>query len=968
MDEQLNWLLNLGTSLEVEGNKPILITRQETLYLVTAGKVDLFSVGLKEGQPAGRRHFLFQLPTGSLIFPLLPDEDGSRGTLITGRMGTTLQVIDRQDFLTALQGATVGASEEALLLTWLQQLNRQMLTATVPQQFQLIEPEETTLTLEAGNRLRSREPLVWVSLTEGAACLNGDQQHLMIPPGAWVPLMASGWLEMNTAGTLRVMTTQEVLAENQLNSGLSWFHQAFKKDLRHRRQEERAALAQKMKEKELHDQRFVQSALLKLAQVTEKETPLVEETPVAHPLLAACQLVGKAQHIDVPAGIAALLSEDSRDPMGEIARAARFQMRKVVLRDKWYLEDNGPLVTFYGSEKAPVALIPHAPQGYHMHHPGQGTVTKVTEALADDMDDFAYYFYRPFPNKALNAKDLLRFGITASWRRDLVLVVLMGLAGGLLGMLTPVATGIVFDSVIPQGERTQLLQIGFLLGAVALANSLFELTRSLAMLRLEGKMDGSIQAAVWDRLLSLPVPFFKDYSSGELAMRAMGITQIRQAISGIAVNTVLTSIFSVFNFFLLFYYSKRLALFATIPVVISIAVTLGLGYFQVRYERQLVDYSKNIQGLVLQLLGGVAKFRVAGAENRAFHQWAQAFGRQRQTAFKNELVANVLKTFNAFFPLVTSMLIFYMVVSSTSVQLDPGKFIAFNAALATFIGYMTNLSETLITLNAIMPLYDMTKPILEALPEYDEAKGDAGTLTGDIEVSRVSFRYREGAPLVLKDVSFKINEGEYVALVGSSGSGKSTLFRVLLGFEKPETGQVYYNGKDLTKVDIRSVRKQLGVVLQNGQLMQGDIFSNIVGSNPQLTMNDAWEAARMAGFEEDIKSMPMGMHTVISEGASTLSGGQRQRLLIARAIVNKPRIIYFDEATSALDNRTQQIVSQSLDHLSATRIVIAHRLSTIMNCQRIIVMDQGQVVEQGSYEALMAKDGLFAQLARRQLA
>ncbi|HZJ83847.1 MAG TPA: ATP-binding cassette domain-containing protein, partial [Clostridia bacterium] len=307
-------------------------------------------------------------------------------------------------------------------------------------------------------------------------------------------------------------------------------------------------------------------------------------------------------------------------------------------------------------------------------------------------------------------------------------------------------------------------------------------------------------------------------------------------------------------------------------------------------------------------------------------------------------------------------------LTSSNSSLPPGLFIAFNSAFVSFVFSMTSLSESLIGANIVIPLYQRAKPILETLPEYDENKINPRPLTGSIEVNHLSFRYKEDGPLILQDISFQINEGDYVALVGTSGCGKSTLLRVLLGFEKPETGEIYYDGQDLSKIDIRAVRRQLGVVLQNGQLMIGNIFSNIVGANPYLTTDDAWEAARMAGLEEDIKEMPMGMYTVISEGASTISGGQKQRLMIARAIIKKPKILFFDEATSALDNNTQAIVSKSLDRLQTTRLIIAHRLSTIINCNKIIVMDKGKIVETGTYEELMDNNSIFADLARRQLA
>lgn len=367
------------------------------------------------------------------------------------------------------------------------------------------------------------------------------------------------------------------------------------------------------------------------------------------------------------------------------------------------------------------------------------------------------------------------------------------------------------------------------------------------------------------------------------------------------------------------------------------------------------------------MIGGITKFRVAGAEVRAFYRWAERFSEQRQFVYKRRILGNWLTTFHDVFPLLASMIIFYALTAGHS-QLSPGEFIGFNAAFISFTLSMSSLAESIIGSYIVIPLYQRAKPILDTLPEYDETKITPVPLRGSIEMDHISFRYKEDGPLVLKDISLQIKEGDYVALVGTSGCGKSTLLRILLGFEKPETGNIYYDGQDLEKVDIRSIRKQLGVVLQNGQLMSGNIFTNIVGANPYLTIDDAWAAARMAGIEEDIQAMPMGMHTMISEGASTISGGQKQRLMIARAIVNQPKILFFDEATSALDNRTQAIVSQSLDRMKVTRIVIAHRLSTIINCNMIIVMDQGRIVESGTYDELMSNSGVFANLVHRQLA
>ena len=723
----------------------------------------------------------------------------------------------------------------------------------------------------------------------------------------------------------------------------------------------------RLQEKVRYDKRLMANSISKLASINQKgKTHRLVETS-GNLLQDACRLVGQSMKIEIVLPSISSLGGQSNIHLEDIARASRIRTREVALKGEWYKQDGGPILGYMEEDGRPIALIPASPSNYILHDLALGIEKVVDKETAVKFKLFGFVFYRPFDSKKITLWELLSFGYRSSWKQDLVMVALMGILGGLLGTAIPLATGVVFNSIIPEGDRGQLLQIACFLGASALAAMLFQFTRSLATLRMEGKMEGSIQAAVWDRLLSLPVPFFKQFSAGELAMRAMGISQIRMILSGVTLNTMISSIFSVFTFALLFYYDIRLAGVAVILVTFAILVMGSLGYWQVRYESKVLEISNNISGMMLQLIGGITKFRVAGAESRAFHRWSKEFGDQRKIAFKRETLGNWLATFNALFPLLSSMAIFYTLTSSTS-TLSPGQFIAFNSAYISFMVSMLSLSESLISANIVIPLYQRAKPILENLPEYDDTKLNPKPLTGSIEVSHVSFRYKEEGPLVLQDVSFQIDEGDYVALVGTSGCGKSTLFRVLLGFEEPERGKVYYNGQDLSKVDIRGIRKQLGVVLQNGQLMTGDIFNNIVGANPYLTRDDAWEAARMAGIEEDIKEMPMGLNTIISEGAGTISGGQKQRLMIARAIVKKPKIILFDEATSALDNHTQAIVSKSLDQLEATRLVIAHRLSTIINCDKIIVMDQGKIVETGTYQELMRNKGIFADLAKRQLA
>jgi ATP-binding cassette subfamily C protein len=682
------------------------------------------------------------------------------------------------------------------------------------------------------------------------------------------------------------------------------------------------------------------------------------------PFVAVCQIIGWAMGIKVRIPPDSALK--TKDPFIEIIRYSQIRCRQTVLAGEWWKTDNGPFAAFSGEDNAPVALIPVTSKKYKVINPEDGSERIVNSEIASAIQPAAYMFYRVFPNKVLNAVDILRFCCHDFIKKDLFLVVLIGLLGGILNLFIPIANGLLFDNIIPSGDRSQLIQMAFLLGSFGLSAVLFQIVRTFSMIRIEGRTDTILQAAVWDRVLSLPATFFRQFTAGELAMRVMGIGRIRQAISGTVMTAILSAAFSLLNITLLVRYSPHMALYAMALVFIGAAVTFACSFLQQRYEKELVRISNQIAGQVLQILGGIAKLRVAGAEKRAFFQWAKVFGEQREIEFKNKTIENALVTFNEVFPLLSSIVLFFAVFSAR--DLGAGSFIAFNAAFTSFMSAMLGLSGVIPVLNRIVPIYGSIKPIFRTLPEYTEIKEDPGELDGTIELSHITFRYKPDTAPVINDLSLKVNKGEYLAIVGASGSGKSTILRLLLGLEKPELGKIYYSAHDIEKVDIRSIRKQLGVVMQNSQLISGDIKSNIIGSSLNLTMEDAVEAAKMAGIYEDIQAMPMGMFTVISEGGSLFSGGQRQRLMIARALASKPKILFFDEATSALDNKSQSIISDNMEALKTTRVVIAHRLSTIVKCSRIIVLDKGRIIEEGSYEELMENRSSFFELAQRQLA
>jgi ATP-binding cassette subfamily C protein len=728
------------------------------------------------------------------------------------------------------------------------------------------------------------------------------------------------------------------------------------------------ALGDRQRQRGEGDAVRVSGAFRRLANILDqRETQLDDQIhQTDEPLVQACRLVGAALGVQIRRRPDPVDGRAEAQTLETIARTSRLGVRRVLLREDWWRGDYGPLLGYLRAGDQPVALLPLTSSRYEIVNPADGSRAVVSAQIAQTLAPYGVMFYRTLPRRAseLMQLDLLRFGLFGL-RGDLLRVLAMGVGAGLLGLVTPLFIGILFDTVLPSAQVDQLLELSALLLVAALATALFQITRTLAVLRIEVKVEASLQAAVWDRLLNLPVPFFREYTAGDLSNRAMGVSSIRRAVSGTVVLALLTGVFSVFNFGLLFTIDLDLALLATGLFLVAVGITLLVGVFHLRYQRVIANIQGRIAGAVLQFITGITKLRVAGVEGRAFALWSRDFSEQKRVAFRSRRLQNALTVFQASYPILTMIALFAAVAGDTA-QLSTGTFLAFYAAFTQFLLASLNLSAAYLNLLNVVPTYERLQPILKAEPEVDEAKSDPGTLTGEIEVNRLAFRYREGGLQALRDVSFHVRPGEFIALVGPSGSGKSTLFRVLLGFEKPESGAIFYDGQDLAGLDIRAVRQQMGVVLQNSQLMYGDIFTNIVGVT-DLTLDAAWEAAALAGLDDDIRAMPMGMHTMVSEGGTTLSGGQRQRLLIARAIAIQPRILFFDEATSALDNRTQAVVSRSLESLDATRIVIAHRLSTIVNADRILVMEGGRIVQMGSYPQLMAQEGLFAALAKRQL-
>ena len=636
--------------------------------------------------------------------------------------------------------------------------------------------------------------------------------------------------------------------------------------------------------------------------------------------------------------------------------------RSVKLEKGWYRDAAGAMLGRLKSGEV-VALLPDKLGRYGFFNPNTQKRVKLNRKTQELFEEDAYCFYKPFPLKKIGIRDLIKYIFSTIDVSVIVYIVAITLFATLVGMITPKITKILFSDVLESKSLQLLLSVACFYVCTSLSLLLIRGIKSLLMNRVSIQMDVSVQAATMARVLSLPPNFFKNYSSGEITSRAQSVNSLCTTLVQTFLSTGLTSLFSLLYITQVFVYAKELVVPALCVTIATLVFSVVSSLVQMKISEKQMELSGKMSGLTYQIITGVQKIKLSGSEKRVFARWLNHYSEEAKLTYnppKFLLFNGVIST--AISLVGTIVMYFFAVQSNVSVA----DYTAFNSAYGMLSGALMSVAGIALTAARIKPVFEMAKPIMNAEPEISEGKQTVTKISGGIELSHVSFRYDVNSPLVVDDLSLKIRPGQYVAVVGKTGCGKSTLLRLLLGFEKPQKGAIYYDGRDIETVDLRSLRKKIGVVTQNGKLFQGDIYSNIVISAPYLSVDDAWKAAEVADIAEDIRKMPMGMHTIISEGAGGISGGQKQRLMIARAVAPNPKILMFDEATSALDNITQKKVSEALDGLKCTRIVIAHRLSTIKQCDRIIVLDGGKIAEDGTYDELLAKKGYFYELVERQ--
>ena len=967
-DAAAEWLTDFarahGTSFVGGGNWPIRLDDPDALWFVARGAVDVFAAREQDGGGAlvEFKHLLHAMP-GRLLFQA---GDGPNVLVAKGLPDSELLRLPREALLTADEdGAVVDQVD-----LWVADVS-----AAVALDVTHRPPIDCFLTAGASADLNPDEAVstkggvLWMSSRDVGLAFLGTEEPERTGPG-FVPVAPGSWVSVSGPTRQRGASSRELHSEGHLLAALAEFHRlALGADDLNRRLlladavNLRAAQTRYRRESE-------DTARRRLFDVLDARGPRPKSSGVA--LQEALALVGRHEGIRFRTPPAPQGSQDASETgpsLDRILTASSVRGREVALRagDRWWLGDSGSMLAFRRDDGAPVALLPGRFGRYRMVDPASGRAQPVDAERAASLHSNAIFFYQPLPpGRTSGAGDLARVAFRR-WRGDVFRFVTAGLLAGLAMLVPAVALGVFADEVAPTGRVGMLAWLtgGVLL--LALTAALLQMREGTALMRLEGRVAARVTAALWDRLLDLPPAFFRGFTSGDLGTRAMAFQGLRDQVSGVVMGALLSTVFLLPTFVLLFVYDVAMGWLGLAGGLAALAVTVTLGARQVPHHRRSIAAQRALAGVLLQLIGAAHKLRATGKEWTAFTRWSRHYREQMRSAMRLGALHEHLVAFTAAAPLLATAALFAVAVGMEPAALSAGAFLTVYAAYMVFMSAITALGHSMSGVAAIVPAVEQVSPILEATPKSIAGDAIVPKLGGGVRLDRVSFRYARGGPPVLSDVSIDVRPGEFVALAGGSGAGKSTMLRIILGLEKPSSGVVYYDGHDLDRINRRALTRQVGVVTQDGSLRPRTVCDNIIGIATDLTLDDAWRAARLAAVDRDIRSMPMGMFTVVTENSTVFSGGQVQRIMLAAALVRSPRVLLLDEATSWLDNDTQATVMERIEKLAVTRIVIAHRLSTIRNADRIYVLDEGRVAQQGTFAELIETPGIFRDLANRQL-
>jgi NHLM bacteriocin system ABC transporter ATP-binding protein len=962
-----------GKSVPCAGNLPVKLDDPNTVWFIDRGAVNLFVVELKDGVEQAAPQHLLQREMGRLLPGVAPDEGGgedetSLSLIVKGSPGTVLKRMPAS-LLSEVHPADLAEQTDSWLTAMTGTLSR--FATRLPRPTALAEAGQTQ-TL-APCTLSVRRGVVWVSEPPRGASLFMDLvDHAEIAEAggqraAEIPLTRTSWIRLLDDAQLTGRSTEELAQQGTLLSTLASFHAvAFALERLNRRLAvvddanlERARTASRRTA-----ERAARQRLFNIYDLPVDRDASVEDTSLAD----ALQAIGRREGIEFKIPARSSLSGAPVD-LVDILDASGVRARRVRLEaeDAWWRGDSNAMLAFRGPEGQPVALLPGRFGRYREFDPVSKRSVRLTADRAAVLADEAWVFYRPLPAGKVKPADLLGIALHGSIP-DLARLIMAGLPGGLIKLVPALALGFVANQAAAGGTAAALYAVSAAVAGFGLLGALLHLLQGMAVMRLEGRSASRVEAAFWDRLMRVPPSILHRHPAGDLATSGMTFQNLRDGVQGVVADGLLSTIFLLPVLGVIFLYDATLGAVALAFSAASLLITLVLGLRQIPHYGRMIRAARRVSGRLFQIVGGIGKLRVENAEASAFAIWAQDYRRQKRAELELGALEGHSRAFGAALPLLAAGALLLAVAAAGDGQVPVGDFLVVYLIFIAFQSAIARLGESLGTVAAMLPAFDQMRPLLDAVPENDVAGAPVEHLGGDVLFDRVSYRFEPDGPLVLDDVTIHARPGEFVAIAGESGAGKSTLFRLALGFDRPTAGAVYYDGRDLRHLNLKQVRRKIGAVPQSVGLHPQDLWDNLVGHHGELATEEVWKAVRIADVEAEIKSMPMGMMTMVGTSGAVLSGGESQRVTIARSVVRSPRIMLFDEATNWLDNESQAKVMRNLAALTSTRIVIAHRLSTLEQADRIYVLRAGKVVQSGSFNDLMEVDGVFRDLVRRQIA
>ena len=962
-----------GTSVPCAGNLPVQLDDKDSVWFIDQGAVDLFLVEFSDGvEQAAPQHMLRREP-GSLLPGVAPDEpgDGEDTTLslvAKGLPGTVLRRLPA-GLLSEVEPAELAQQTDDWLVDITNALSR--FVSHLPRTTAFAKPG-LTQTLNPCT-LSVRRGVVWVSGPSRGTGLYMDMIDLAEQAEAggsgavMTPLTRASWLTLIDEATVSAESTETLAQQGLLWSALATFHAvAFNLERLNRRLAvvDDANLERERTTSRRTAENAARSRLFNIYNLPDDRDAETEGRALA----TALRIIGRHQGIEfkIPAR-----SGPSSPPVGllDILDGSGVRARRLRLKaeDRWWRGDSGPMLAFRAEDAKPVVLRPGRFGGYREVDPVTKRRVRMTAHRAEALQEEAWMFYRPLPSGDVKPADLLGIAMRGS-AGDLARLVVAGLPGGLIKLLPALALGFVAHQAVSGGSVGPLYAVAVTLAAFGLLGALLHLLQSTAMMRLEGRSASRVEAAFWDRLMRLPSGVLHRHPAGDLAMSGMTFQNLRDGVQSVVADSLLSIVFLLPVFAVIFFYDAALGGVAVAFSLASLLIVAVLGLRQIAPQGRMISATRRVVGRLFQIVNGIAKLRVENAEGSAFAIWAKDYREQKRAEIHLNALEGHVRAFGAALPFVAGGTLLLATATAGESRLPVGDFLVVYTVFIVFQSAIARLGESFGALAAMLPSFDQMRPLLTAVPKSEVGGEPVERLGGDILFDRVSFRYDPDGPLILDDVTIRARPGEFVAIAGESGAGKSTLFRLALGMSRPTAGAVYYDGRQLRHLNLKQVRRNIGAVPQSVRLHPQDLWDNIVAHHDEVTVDEVWQTARAAEVEREIKAMPMGLMTMVGASGSVLSGGEGQRVTIARSLIGSPRIMLLDEATNWLDNESQAEVMGNLAVLTSTRVVIAHRLSTLEQADRIYVMQGGKVVQTGTFEELMAVDGVFQELVRRQVA